>query len=118
MAQDPVKRKEHLQQYYEECRSFANAMTDSGPFFLGDRFRMADVVLTPFWQRMNWVGEHYIQLEFPDDKEFDRLRQWLQATSSRPSVAATLVCKPRLIASYSNYATNVATSDFAKNIRS
>jgi len=59
MAQDLDTRKEHVQQCYTECRALANAMSELGPFFLGDRFSMVNVVYAPFWQ-----------------KEFDRLRQW------------------------------------------
>jgi glutathione S-transferase len=120
MAQDPDKREEHLQQYYTECRALANAMSDQGPFFLGDRFSMLEVVFAPFWQRMLWVGQHYMPTLtlFPkhDDLDFQRLHAWWKATSARPSVAATLVCKPRMIASYADYALNVATSDFAKSL--
>jgi glutathione S-transferase len=116
MAQDPVKREEFLDQYFRECRALAQAMNSTGPFFLGDRFSMVEVVLAPFWQRMLWIGGHYMQLTFPNDVEFGRLRAWWEATSARASVAATLVCQPRLIASYSDYALNVATSDFAKSI--
>jgi glutathione S-transferase len=118
MAQDLAQRDEHLQQYYTECRALADAMSEEGPFFLGDRFSMVEVVLAPFWQRMLWVGEHYIQLTFPEnDGGFERLHAWWKATCARPSVAATLVCKSRLIASYSDYAKDVATSDVAKSLK-
>jgi glutathione S-transferase len=116
MAQDPVKRSEHLEQYFAECRLLARAMDANGPFFLGDRFTMVEVVFAPFWQRMLWIGGHYMQLTFPNESEFDRLHSWWGATSKRPSIASTFVCQPRLVASYSDYALNRATSDFAKLI--
>jgi len=118
MAQDADETKQFLDIYYRECRAFANAMSNDGPFFLGKQFSLVDVALAPFWQRMIWVGGHYFNLQFPsDDKAFDRLDTWWKAVSNRPSVAATFVCKPRLIASYSDYAKNQATSDFAKTFR-
>jgi hypothetical protein len=46
-----------------------------------------------------------------------RLEKWWEAASKRPSVVATIVCKERLIAGYTQYAKNEATSDFAKNFR-
>jgi hypothetical protein len=52
-----------------------------------------------------------------DEPEFLRLHSWWEATSQRPSVAATLVSKPRLIASYSDYALNRGTSDFAQGMQ-
>ena len=118
MAKDMASSRRHLEQCFVECRALARAMqcnSKSGPFFWGDRFSMVDVALAPFWQRMIWVGGHYFKLKFPeDDPDFQRLQVWWKACMARPSVRATLVCKPRLIASYSDYATNVATSDFAK----
>lgn len=117
MAQEPQERKDSVEQFYKECRALAGAMHDSGPFFLGDRFSLVDVALAPFWQRFIWVGGHYFGLEFPNDESFARLERWWEATSKRPSVAATIVCKARLIASYVQYANNEATSDFAKHFR-
>eukprot|EP00540_Astrosyne_radiata_P023002 CAMPEP_0116833474 /NCGR_PEP_ID=MMETSP0418-20121206/6457_1 /TAXON_ID=1158023 /ORGANISM="Astrosyne radiata, Strain 13vi08-1A" /LENGTH=287 /DNA_ID=CAMNT_0004462929 /DNA_START=725 /DNA_END=1588 /DNA_ORIENTATION=+ len=118
MAQDPQQREEWMQTWIQECKALANAMVqDGGPYFLGDSFSIVDVALAPFWQRMIWVGGHYMGLEFPkDEPAFDRLRRWWEATSTRPSVAATMVCKERLIASYTDYSKNVATSDFAKTV--
>jgi glutathione S-transferase len=116
MTQDPVKRNEHLDQYFDECRLLARAMDPSGPFFLGGRFSMLEVAFAPFWQRMLWIGGHYLKLTFPKESEFDRLNTWWGATSKRPSIVTTLVCQPRLVASYSDYALNLATSDFAKTV--
>jgi glutathione S-transferase len=86
-----------------------------GPFFLGSQISAIDIALVPFWQRFLWVGGHYRDLTFPvDDTAFSRLEQWWEALSTRPSVQATFVCKERLISSYSEYARNAATSDFAR----
>lgn len=41
------------------------------------------------------------------------MQVWWNAVKMRPSVAATFVCPERLIASYAQYASNEATSDFA-----
>lgn len=117
MEQDPVREKQLLETFFHECRELANAMSDDGPFFLGQRFGLVDVALAPFWQRMIWVGGHYMGLCFPDnDPAFERMQQWWEATVARPSVANTLVCKDRLIASYTDYSKNDATSDFAKTL--
>lgn len=102
-----------------------------GPFFLGDQFSAVDIALAPFWQRILWVGKHYRDLTLPTssssssledgddtDSAFVRLEQWWQAVSQRPSVANTLVGKERLISSYKQYASNVATSDWANTMQS
>ena len=79
-------------------------------------FSLVDVALAPFYQRFWPVGGHYFNLTFPmEEPEFQRLDTWWQAVKTRPSVAATLVCEPRLVSSYKDYATNVATSDAARN---
>jgi len=89
-----------------------------GPFFLGQQFSAVDISLAPFWQRILWVGQRYRDLSLPKDAAFDRLNQWWAAVSQRPSVANTLVGKERLISSYNQYASNVATSDFATTMQS
>jgi len=117
MAQSSQESQQQLKQCFTECRALARAMVrEGGPFFWGDRFTLVDVALAPFWQRMLSVGGHYRQIQFPqDDPEFQRLDRWWRAVAARPSVAATFVSRPRLIASYADYARNVATSDFARN---
>eukprot|EP00540_Astrosyne_radiata_P001694 CAMPEP_0116841548 /NCGR_PEP_ID=MMETSP0418-20121206/10999_1 /TAXON_ID=1158023 /ORGANISM="Astrosyne radiata, Strain 13vi08-1A" /LENGTH=289 /DNA_ID=CAMNT_0004472013 /DNA_START=163 /DNA_END=1032 /DNA_ORIENTATION=+ len=119
MTQDTENRKACLEALYQECRAFANAMVqDGGPFFLGDRFSLADIALASFWQHMMWVGPDWMGMELPkDDPAFERLQRWANATLTRPSVAATRVCRPRLVSTYSPYAKNTAQSDFTKNLK-
>jgi glutathione S-transferase len=103
LARNPRKRQGHLTYLFTKCRILARAMDATGPFFLGERFSMVDVVLAPFWQRMLWVGGQFMQLTFHEGSESDRLHTWWEATSKRPSIASTLVCQPRLVASYSEF---------------
>lgn len=115
MTQDQATRNDAITQFYQECRALANAMDTEGPYFLGQQFSLVDVAFAPFWQRMLWVGGHYIGLEFPDEPEFARIHVWWEACKQRESVKSTLVCKERLVASYDDYHRNVGTSDFAIN---
>jgi glutathione S-transferase len=117
MSQDEATLKDATAQFHRECRALASSMSDDGPYFLGDRFSLVDIALAPFWQRMLWVGGHYFGLEFPKEPEFDRLHKWWEACAERESIKNTLVCKERLIASYSDYNQDVATSDFAKSMK-
>ena len=91
---------------------------EPGPFFLGSQFSAVDIALAPFWQRIHWVGTHYRKLKLPKDAAFERLDLWWQAVAGRSSVRNTFVGKDRLIASYRQYAFNVATSDFANTMKS
>jgi len=120
ISQDKKMQEEYKQKFYDACRDFAREMADPkqcGPYFLGKNFTMVDIAFAPFWQRILWVGGHYRGLTFPDEPEFERLRVWWEAVSERKSVADTLVCKPRLLSSYKQYALNQATSDYGKMIQ-
>ena len=116
VAQDKETERTALKEFFTECRMLANAMRDDGPFFNGKAFSMVDIALAPFWQRILLVGGHFMGLSLPvDEPEFRRLQTWWEAVQARPSVAATLVCEERLIASYHDYSRGVATSDAARN---
>ena len=116
VAQDPQIEQDCVEEFYDECRALARAMKNSGPYFDGDTFSLVDVALAPFWQRIITVGPAYFGLKLPlDEPEFQRLDKWWKAVSSRPSVAATIVCEPRLVSTYSDYSKNIATSDAARN---
>lgn len=115
VAQDAETQQSCVDEFYEECRALARAMKDDGPYFEGEKFSLVDVALAPFWQRILTVGSSYFGLRIPDEPEFERIDRWWKAVSNRPSVADTIVCKPRLVATYSDYSKNVATSDAARN---
>ena len=116
VAQNKEAQKSCVEEFYQECRALASAMRDDGPYFNGKEFSLVDVALAPFWQRILPVGGHYFGLTLPvEEPEFQRLEKWWQAVKDRPSVAATIVCEPRLVLSYQDYPHNVATSDAAKN---
>lgn len=97
-------------------------LRQDGPFVLGQHFSAVDVALAPFWQRIHWVGGHYRGIDLTamatTDPAIRRLEVWWKAVSERSSVKATLVCRERLLASYSDYAKNIAKSDFANSMRS
>lgn len=116
VAQDKRTQQACVDEFFKECRTLARAMSDDGAFFNGKSFSLVDVALTPFWQRIRTVGPYYFGLTFPmEEPEFLRLDRWWKAVEARPSVAATIVCEPRLVSSYADYSKNTATSDAARN---
>ena len=117
MAQDMKVREQANKEFFKESRTLAKAMSDEGPYFLGTRFSLVDVALAPFWQRAISVGNHYMNLDFPQDPEFERLRQWWNACKERASVKRTFVCEARLISTYLDYSLGTATSDSSKNYK-
>ena len=129
MSQDPTQQQECMQTFFYTCRELAKAFDPvdtsvadgAGAFFLGAQFSLFDIALAPFWQRFLWVGPHYRPFfKLPaaeDDEDFARLHAWWRATRNHPAVKATLVCKPRLVASYADYTVNKGTSDFAQGMQ-
>ncbi|GAB5361069.1 hypothetical protein AAMO2058_000683100 [Amorphochlora amoebiformis] len=120
ISQDAEVQENFRQKFFDSCRIFSRQManTDEGAYFLGEQFSMVDIAFAPFWQRFLWVGGHYRDLKFPtEEKEFKRLNIWWDTVSKRPSVARTLVCKPRLLSSYKQYSRNEATSNYGKMIQ-
>mmetsp|Transcript_31845 Transcript_31845/g.77605 ORF Transcript_31845/g.77605 Transcript_31845/m.77605 type:complete len:322 (-) Transcript_31845:6-971(-) len=119
IAQDPDIQEEFRDKFYDACRTFAKEMASEakGPFFMGKDFTMVDIAFAPFWQRILWVGGHYRGLKFPEEESFSRLNTWWNAVSKRESVSRTLVCKPRLLSSYKQYARNEATSNYGLMIQ-
>ncbi|CAK0851519.1 unnamed protein product, partial [Prorocentrum cordatum] len=103
MEQEPARREAAQAKMLDGVRALAAAMAPaaSGPFFLGAQFSLFEVALAPFWQRYIWVGSHYRGLAFPDlEPPFERMAAWWAAVEAHPAVSATLVCRARLVSSY------------------
>ena len=98
--------------------SRADGGWSEGPYFLGDTFSAADIALAPWFpQRLDWIAGTYRHFALPDGEEFRPLRRFAAAMRARPSVVSTLVSRERLVANYSGYADNSATSAVALTFR-
>lgn len=76
----------------------------AGPFFLGARVTMADVLLYPFVERL-CVLKHYRQLELPTEGAgFAAFEAWTVAMAARPSAVATAQPADFFINGYRFYA--------------
>mmetsp|Transcript_113218 Transcript_113218/g.366095 ORF Transcript_113218/g.366095 Transcript_113218/m.366095 type:complete len:291 (-) Transcript_113218:57-929(-) len=118
MAQVEAERSTALAALLEAFTAIDAAMAplEGGPFFLGATFSAFDVVLWPHYQRCTTVLAERRQFAIPPS--LTRLHAWADATGVRPSIAATIVDKDRLVANYAGYADGTATSDAAKQYTS
>ena len=116
MSQDQHERDRATESIIANLTEFAAAMADEaslGPYFLGDVYSSADIVLFPWYERLLTVSATYRGFAPPDTPAFARLNTWHRAVRARPAVARTLADPDRLIRSYSGYADASATSDVA-----
>mmetsp|Transcript_2646 Transcript_2646/g.3478 ORF Transcript_2646/g.3478 Transcript_2646/m.3478 type:complete len:193 (+) Transcript_2646:324-902(+) len=91
---------------------------DNGPFLFGDRFSLAECHAAPFVVRACAIlpaftgGDcHVDPLEICDELGLVRLRQWMEAVLSRPSVIATCVSKEEMIESTTRMLERFAAMD-------
>jgi glutathione S-transferase len=116
MSQDPKGQQIAKDEILSGLKDWTAAMApeEQGPFFLGPAFSMADVAVAPWMQRLLSVSKAYRGFEIPDSGEFKRLYVWWENVKDRASVADTIVDEKRMLANYSGYADNSATSTEAK----
>jgi len=95
-AHDAEARAMAREDLLQALAQFEAAMAPlaKGPFFLGDDFSMADIVLAPWWQRMCSVLRAYRKF---DPSAFSRLQVWFEAVEARPCFARTALDPEKLI---------------------
>lgn len=120
MATDGRSRQQAQDRILSGLREWARAMDPEGPYFLGEQFSIADIVLIPHVQRLLSVASHYRGFELPQSSsgEYERLDRWWRACQKRSSVASTVVDRERLIHSYRGYTNNSAHNDASSKYRS
>ncbi|KAL7747934.1 hypothetical protein RI367_006681 [Sorochytrium milnesiophthora] len=72
-----------------------------GPYALGDRFTIADVLTAPFVTRI-YMLEEFRDWKLPLTSEFARINQWIDALNQRASVQVSSMPKQMLIDMYRN----------------
>ena len=82
-------------EFLETLRQFAQAIDQSGPFFLGSDPSLVDFVLAPWAVRL-WIFDHWKGgLGIPEqessgyDKAWFKWRRWLAAIQARKSIEET-----------------------------
>ncbi len=116
--QDPAGQ-ETLRAQAEEGVRFLEArlaqIQGEGPFWLGERFGLADAAVFPFLERLP-VFEHYRGLALPEG--CPRLQRWIDTVTPRPAVAATCHDVEWFIPLYATYASGRGSGLSAQAFRS
>lgn len=114
---------------HKQLLSFAREMTDhavgDGPWFLGDRFSLVDVILVP-WAARLWVIDHYKEggVGIPkkgergnDEGAWARWEKWFEAALKRKSVVQTSSKEEDYIGVYKRYAEDTTQSEVGQATR-
>lgn len=89
--------------------------TYEGPFYLGEKFSVADIVLAPYFDHMI-VLQHYRDFKVPVEGPTAKWHQWSSNVLARPSVAATRQAPDRIIEAYKRYAKCYVRNNMYKRI--
>lgn len=95
----------------------------SGPWFLGVRFSLVDVMLAP-WAKMLFLIDHYkpgglgtTVAKEEDAETWDRWQRWLDAILARQSVRDTTSTDDKYIEAYKRYAEDTTGSEVGQATR-
>ncbi|GAW19068.1 hypothetical protein ANO14919_085520 [Xylariales sp. No.14919] len=108
-----------------QIKTFVKEMDAGGPWFLGDRFSLVDVMLAP-WAKRLFLIDHYkpggvgIPAEGTageDEDVWNRWRAWFQAITRRESVLNTWSADEMYIEAYKRYAEDTTQSEVGQATR-
>lgn len=103
--------------FLDKLKQFTEAMDPVGPYFLGKKVSLIDLILAPWAVRL-WVFDHFKGgLKIPEGKVWDRWGSWLSAVEQRESVLKTTSEKEHYLPIYQRYADDAAQSELAKATR-
>merc|ERR1712130_959748 len=94
--QDPSKDIEFKKKIYKMHETFVEFADEKGPFFLGQNFSIAEVLVSPFYDRFSRLLRHYRDFDYIPCAEEDetypwdaRMRTWAKAVEERQSFKET-----------------------------
>ncbi|KAK7098824.1 uncharacterized protein [Littorina saxatilis] len=116
-SQEKGHQKEAKDRFLDGLRVFTSAMSSTEvPYFFGKDFGLVDIAFIPFALRFN-ILVHYRDFSLPSNGSFDRLKVWMDACKSRPSVIPTVAPRDKMIDMYKRYADNTCKSEIAEATR-
>ena len=107
--QEPSQDESKIKDFYKGLESFCRMASATGPFFLGEKISLADVMLAPFYDRFRHTLKFYRGVEYvPTDLEkFPwgvRAAAWAAAVENSASFQQSSSTPEHYIALYSGYA--------------
>ena len=115
--QEKEEQESAKELFLKNLEVLTQAMSKTGPYFMGANFGYVDVMLVPYTLRLGLLS-HYQGLQVPTTGAFKRLQVWMEAAHSKSSVKSTMPDWTRLVAKYQRYADNTAKTEVADAIRS
>jgi len=125
-AEKPYGIHEARAELHTHLLTLAREMANGGPWFLGERFTLVDVMLAPWAVRL-WLIDYYkdggVGIPDPesggeDETAWKRWRTWLAAIEERRSVVETSSTKDMYIGVYKRYADDTTNSEVGQATRS
>lgn len=90
------ERQIHFRRQLDAVRTIQALLPAEGPYFLGSRFTLADILVAPFMGRLDAYGRHGIApaggltvAAIANDPEYARFRAYLDAITARESWKTT-----------------------------
>ncbi|KAK3362602.1 glutathione S-transferase [Lasiosphaeria hispida] len=111
--------------FHEQLKAFVREMDEGGPWFLGDRFSLVDIMLAP-WAKRLFLIDHYKPggVGIPrkgerggDEEVWARWDNWFDAIVDRQSVKDTWSDEGQYIEAYKRYAEDTTQSEVGKATR-
>lgn len=91
--------EENTLNFFDVIRVINDTLPKEGDWALGDKFSIADVLCAPFIMRLPALN-HFHSITIPKISEFSRVNKWIDACSSRKSIAETTLPYDEMIAAY------------------
>ncbi|KAJ2974981.1 hypothetical protein NUW58_g8486 [Xylaria curta] len=108
--------------FLDAIKTFVKEMDDGGPWFLGERFSLVDIMLAP-WAKRLFLIDHYkpggvgIPGTGEDEEVWRRWRVWFEAIAARKSVLDTWSADEMYVQAYRRYAEDTTQSEVAQATR-
>lgn len=116
MNQDPTKDEAIRANIYKGFAQFAKLASPEGPFFLGEKLSLADVLLFPMYDQFVHLLPHYRGVDLFDASQpwAPRLEQWAAAAKELPHFKNCRLTKEQYIGGYVGYAAARGVSKFGE----